>query len=291
MTETNKDIWYQWLLHRRFSREPQDKQADMQWLFRVRDRVLDNADLTDGDTLLDVGCGDGLIAFGALDRTTNTKVIFSDISQDLLDHTQSLIREKQVDGRSELLLTAADDLSALGDGSTDVVTTRSVLIYVSAKQKAFNEFYRVLKPGGRLSIFEPINNYWHPSPAHIFMGCDVSPVIEISRKLKAFYAHIQPEDDAMFDFNERDLINFAEIAGFSEVHLELEVHIQPPLELCSWEAVLHTAGNPKIPSLEEAMKQALTPEEAETFVTHLRPLMEANQGTLRGAVAYLWAVK
>jgi arsenite methyltransferase len=41
--------------------------------------------------VLDVGCGDGLIAFGALDRVGEEgQVIFSDISQDLLDHCRSL---------------------------------------------------------------------------------------------------------------------------------------------------------------------------------------------------------
>ncbi len=58
-----------------------------------------------------------------------------------------------------------------------------------------------------------------------------------------------------------------------------------------WEAFLHTAGNPKIPTLEEAMHQVLTPEETETFTAHLRPLVEAHQRVHRSAVAYLWAVK
>jgi len=37
-------------------------------LHPVRDRVLDRAELQPDDTLFDIGCGDGLIAFGALDR-------------------------------------------------------------------------------------------------------------------------------------------------------------------------------------------------------------------------------
>ena len=56
----------------------------MGFLLPVRDRVLRNAALTGGETLLDVGAGDGLIAFGALELIgEGGRVIFSDISQDL----------------------------------------------------------------------------------------------------------------------------------------------------------------------------------------------------------------
>jgi arsenite methyltransferase len=61
----------------------------------TRDRILDQAGLAAGDTLLDVGCGDGLIGFGALDRGAGL-VIFSDISQDLLDQCRRLAGELDV---------------------------------------------------------------------------------------------------------------------------------------------------------------------------------------------------
>jgi ubiquinone/menaquinone biosynthesis C-methylase UbiE len=43
--------------------------------------------------------------------------------------------------------------------SVDVVTTRSVLIYVKDRARAFAEFARVLRPGGRTSLYEPINRF------------------------------------------------------------------------------------------------------------------------------------
>jgi len=61
----------------------------------TRDRVLDQAGLAAGETLLDVGCGDGLIGFGALDRGAGL-VIFSDISQDLLAQCRRLAGELDV---------------------------------------------------------------------------------------------------------------------------------------------------------------------------------------------------
>jgi ubiquinone/menaquinone biosynthesis C-methylase UbiE len=177
------------------------------------------------------------------------------------------------------------------DGSIDAVTTRSVLIYVSAKQRALGEFFRVLRPNGVLSIFEPINRFAFPEPPQRFCGYDVTPVVEIANKVKAVYESIQPPDtDPMTDFDERDLLACAEQAGFTQVGLELQIEIKPP-EDASWEAFIHIAGNPKIPTLEEAMQQALTLEETETLIRYLRPQVEAKQGVSRSAVAYMWARK
>ena len=43
------------------------------------------------------------------------------------------------------------------DDSFDVAVARSVLIYISDKRATVAEISRVLRPGGRVSIFEPIN--------------------------------------------------------------------------------------------------------------------------------------
>jgi len=291
MPDSPQDIWSQWLLNRRFGGDPQLMKKMLECLYPVRNKVLSHIDLGEGETLLDVGCGDGLIAFGALEKFGTCRVIFSDISEDLLNHVQTLAKEMSLQDRCQFVRASADDLSMLGDESVDAVTTRSVLIYVPAKQQAFREFHRVLKPGGQLSIFEPINRFAFPEPPDRFAGYDVTPVMEIAQQLKDVYQRIQPPDtDPMGDFDERDLVRQAEKAGFKEIYLELQIEIKPS-ENADWSVMMHTAWNPKIPTLEEAMQQALTPGEAENFVNHLRPLVESKYGINRSAVAYLWAVK
>jgi hypothetical protein len=94
----------------------------------------------------------------------------------------------------------------------------------------------------------------------------------------------------MLDFDERDLVTYAENAGFPDIQLDLQIEVRPP-ENADWSAFLNTAGNPKIPTLEEAIQEVLTPDEAERFKNHLRPLVETRQGKRRFAVAYSWAVK
>ena len=268
----------------------------MDFLTPVRDRVLGNAALTGGETLLDVGTGDGLIAFGALELVgEGGRVIFSDISRELLDHCRSLALQMGILDRCEFVRAPADDLSALEDESVDAVTTRSVLIYVEDKRRAFEEFHRVLTLGGRLSIFEPINNFACPEPPHRFQGFDVTPVQELASKVRAVYEAIQPYDtDPMLDFDERDLFDLAEAAGFEQVYLDYEAELtsgKPRWGISDWKQLLKVSGNPKIPTLGEAMDEALTPEEAERFAAHLRPLVEQSRRREKYACAYLRAIK
>jgi arsenite methyltransferase len=292
MASSSQDQWAQWLLRRRHGGDIQQQQAILPVLQRFREMVLAHAQVAAADVVLDVGAGDGLIAFGALPLVGERgKVIFSDISLDLLEHDRSLAERLGVQDRCAFLQASADDLSALPDASVDVVTTRSVLVYVSAKQQAFREFHRVLKPGGRLSIFEPINRFCYPEPDHQFCGYDVTPVQGLAHKVRDVYDRLQPPDtDPMLNFDERDLLRWVEQTEYTEIHLDLQIAVAP-LAAAPWEVWARKAGNPRIPTPDEAMRQALTPAEVEQFTAHLRPLVEQGRGTTRGAVAYLWARK
>jgi arsenite methyltransferase len=296
MSKTQPDIWSKWLLQHRHGGDSQQLKAVQEYLVPMRDKVLHNATLKENDVLLDVGCGDGLIAFGALEQHKTIKVIFSDISQDLLTQAQSLAEEMDLLLRCQFMKASADDLSALDNESVDVVTTRSVLIYVAEKQAAFREFYRVLRPGGRLSIFEPINRFAeaYPTPEHFFLGYDVTPVKDLALKVNQVYRRYQlPNDDPMLDFDEYDLIAFAEQVGFGEIHLELQVNIKPSAEKRDVETILRTAPNPKLPTTEEAIHEALTPAEADRLISYFRSIIEEKQAlrTIRYAGAYFWALK
>lgn len=297
MTELSSDIWSQWLLDRRHGGDADQLQAMLDDLLPVRDKVLDRTGLGEDETLLDVGCGDGLIGFGALQRVPSSQVIFSDISAELLGQVETLAEQMQVTERMQVLQAPADDLSALPAESVHVVTTRSVLIYVKDKAKALGEFFRVLKPGGRLSIFEPINRFTYPESTELSCGYDVSAVADLAQKVKQLFERYQPAgSDPMLDFDERDLVRLVAEAGFEEIHLEYRLDIELMRdESCftsgNWQVFLNSAGNPKNPTMGEAFAQALSPEEQEKFEAHLRPLVEGNLGTNKIAVAYLWAKK
>jgi arsenite methyltransferase len=281
---TVRDQWAQWLLERRFP-DP-DRRATLQYLAGIRDKVLDNADLSGGETLLDVGCGDGLIGFGGLDRGAS-QVVFSDISQDLLDTCESTASDLGVLDRCRFTLASAVDLGPISDESVDVVTTRSVLIYVEDKERAFQEFFRVLRPQGRVSLFEPINRFGRPTSPGSLGGYELSGLETMVTRIHRVF---EKDNGPMLDFDERDLVDLAERAGFSDIrlHLRIEVRNQKPR---SWDSYLRTVPNPKVPSLGEAIEQALEPEERDELIARLRPLVEQGQGRRRSAVAYLSATK
>jgi SAM-dependent methyltransferase len=118
MTE-GPDRWHRWLLDVRFGGDAAAREQDLsEFLYPVRDTVLDKAKLRPGDTLLDVGTGDGLIAFGALERLgPSGQVIFSDISQDLLDHCQAAATAEGLLDRCRFVLAAADCLTGIAQAS------------------------------------------------------------------------------------------------------------------------------------------------------------------------------
>ena len=269
--------------------DPKLLRQGAEMLAGFRERVLDNAGPIEGETLLDVGCGEGLIGFGALDRGADT-VVFSDISRDLLDFCRQGAAEFGVLERCRFVEASADDLAGVEDESVDVVTTRSVLIYVADKLAAFREFARVLRPGGRISLFEPINRF-SLQAGGFWAGFDLNSMPEIAQKMRALYDAIQPPDtDPMLDFDERDLIGFAEQAGFHPIRLQLEAEIRQS-EPMTWESFLTRAGNPRIPTIDDAMDQALTASERKQLVAHLRPQVEEGRGTWRMASAFLYATK
>jgi ubiquinone/menaquinone biosynthesis C-methylase UbiE len=264
----------------------------MAYLIPIRDRLLSGADIRSGETVLDVGAGDGFIALAAAGLVgPSGSVIFSDVSPALLEHARSVAERRGLAGRTSFVRASAEDLAPIADASVDVVTTRSVLIYVEDKRRAFREFHRVLRRGGRVSIFEPINRYFEESTAD-FWGFDARPVADLVAKIWAGEDSDDPYEaasDPMMNFGERDLFGAAEDAGFEVVRVDLAVERVPGSWVEDWDALLRTAPNPNARTVRESIDAALTSEEAARFEAHLKPLADSKRGVRRSAFAYLRA--
>src|ERR1700677_2289289 len=155
--ELESDIWSEWLLHRRHADDPAYARVVQDVVERYADRVLDGAQLAAGMTMVDVGAGEGLMAFRAVDRIgPSLHVTLTDVSIPMLRSAESAAVQRNVRAQCRFLHGTADDLKGIADASVDVVVTRAVLAYVADKKAALRECFRILKPGGRLSIAEPI---------------------------------------------------------------------------------------------------------------------------------------
>jgi SAM-dependent methyltransferase len=295
VVSTSRDRWARWVLGSRDGDDGQMRRRGAEALAVYRDGVLDRAAIAAGDTVLDVGAGAGLIGFGALERVGPTgRVVFSDISTDLLDECRRRAQAEGVLDRCRFVEAGADDLRGVPDASIDVVTTRSVLIYVRRKEAAFAEFARVLRPGGRLSIFEPINSFAGTQPRIGLLGLDVEPVADLAAKVREVYLGGRGEDDPMLNFDERDLLRWARAAGFTALTMDYraEVDVAEPLPTTDFDVLRRTAPNPLAPTLDEAMTRALTAEERERFEHHVRAALAAGTPARKTiATMYLRAVR
>jgi EmrB/QacA subfamily drug resistance transporter len=290
MTEP-RDRWRRWLVDGRPGADPAREHLLATYLYPLRDELLNRAGLQPGQTVLDVGTGTGLIGFGALDRVgPSGTVVFSDVSADLLGHCQAAVTAEGLLNQCDFLLASADDLVGRANSSVDVVTARSVLAYVPDRSAALREFHRVLRPGGRAVLVEPITRLQPGGDS--YLGYDLRPVAPVAAKLTSYYAGLAPEaGHRRPGFDDRDLLDLAEAAGFAQIHLELRVDVRASRPPCPWDRFLRMAPSPLLPPLARVLDQALNPAEATVLTAYLRPLVESGTGRRRQSLAGLAAVK
>lgn len=141
--------------------------ADMVWSSRVaklrlRDQLLDSLALRGDERVLDVGCGRGLLAIGAAKRLKNGKVIGVDVWNplDLSGNTPDAAKANvKIEGVADKVRIENGDALKLvyPDNHYDAVVSSLVLHNIpeqDARALAVREMVRVLKPGGKLAIFD-----------------------------------------------------------------------------------------------------------------------------------------
>jgi SAM-dependent methyltransferase len=105
-----------------------------------------------GEVVLDVGSGAGIDSILAARRVGPTgKVIGLDIVEAMGDRARANAIEAGVEGWTEFLQGEMEQIP-LPDSSVDVVISNGVLNLSGRKSRALAEIYRVLVPGGRISL-------------------------------------------------------------------------------------------------------------------------------------------
>jgi ubiquinone/menaquinone biosynthesis C-methylase UbiE len=294
---TDTDAWSEWLLHGRHGDDPAYAHVVQTVVAGYADRVLDGARLSPGMTMVDVGAGEGLLAFRAIDRVGSSLcVTLTDVSAPMLHYAESAAVRRNVQSQCTFLQCPADDLAGIADASVDVVVTRAVLAYVVAKQTAFSECFRILKPGGRLSIAEPIlqDEAFYVRALRRRVEDRSQPVDRFLTLLHRWKSAQFPDTEEAYarspiaNYSERDLLNWVRGAGFAQIHLELHIDVLPSL-ITSWEVFAASSPHPWAPSLRQILTEQFTADEREYFEQIVRPTVESGKNITTDRITYLQA--
>ncbi|QGZ65675.1 class I SAM-dependent methyltransferase [Paraburkholderia acidisoli] len=275
----NADLWADWLMSDRFSNDAEVERSLRAALNADIDRLLDAAALRAGMTLLDAGCGEGAVALRAIERIgSELDVLMVDVSPRLITRAIQRAEEAGVQAQCAWIRSSLPALR-VPDACVDAVTTRAVLGYLPDKTAALAEMFRVLKPGGRISLAEPIRR------DEAFEVCSLRTLVAMNaaapenRFFELMYRWKRtqyPDTEAeaarvpMTSFSERDLVGFAMQAGFEAIHMEFHVDVTRPPQHQSWDTLLDSTPFPWAPTLRTVMAEQFNAEERALFEQVMR---------------------
>ncbi len=288
MSEICKN-WSEWLKKTRFSYmdEAQVTQT-LNWLGLVKDAVLENAEIKPDDTLIDIGTGTGLLGFGALELLGEKgKVIFSDKFEDCLVECKKLLDTMPIKAKYEFLQSGCEAIK-LPNESVNKALTRSVLVHILDKQQSMNEIYRILKPGGIYSAFEPVirtNTRYY----ELLNPSNISFYEDFKNAEREF---MSSDEDPLTNFDENSLAQNLEAAGFKDATIDVQTsestYIMQPATV---DSAFNTPPSPGSKTMKEKFMMYFEESKVNEFIEQVKFDLATKEITVKTNTLLIKAIK
>ena len=128
--------------------------SDMfKWMAPISDKLIESAEISIGQTVLDVATGTGQPALTIAKIVgQNGKVIGVDLSPEMIEVAKEEVASSGFINTIHFQVVKDESLSMFSDNTFDSVVCRNGLMFMPDTVKALTAFLRVLKPGGKASV-------------------------------------------------------------------------------------------------------------------------------------------
>ena len=189
-------------------------------LRRMEDHLFGSLALRPGAEVLDAGCGVGHVAMHMARKGLQVQGI--DV---ISNHLQWARQEIQAGGLEKAVSVRLMDyhhLDGLADGSLDGVYTIETFVHATDPRQALGEFFRVMKPGGSIALYEYDHPDFDATPSKIPEGLRES----------MDQVNLRASMPANVAFSEGVLQRMLEDQGFQDVVVEdLSPNVKPMARL------------------------------------------------------------
>ncbi|HSE66743.1 MAG TPA: methyltransferase domain-containing protein, partial [Gemmatimonadales bacterium] len=229
-------------------------------------RLIEVASPRDGEDVLDLGCGTGIVARRIASRT-GSRVTGLDLNPDMLEVARSASAAEQVNiewrqGKAEAL--------PYSEGSFDLVVSQFALMFFENQQAALSETRRVLRPGGRLavSVWQGLERHPFYQTLHMVLGKQVG-----NSTLDTISALGDPEE----------LRSLLSSAGFERIRIKpfsMTSRFPQPDVFLAGEIEVDAAAIPAMQRLTPAARQAIVKAISEEMKGPLQEVTFGNEVVL-----------